>query len=1109
MKSLLPAILAVFALLFTAAGAELPNPKTGGLDGSPVAILALTETGELDAAYKDELAQRGYRLAAISWHNRVNADYFRQFNVVILSRLPYAGQRYQVGGEKLAHLAYDLDLVHQYVETGGGLIFQSAMSEFGEAYAATYNEFLKRYDARFIPQQLRHDAETVDAYAAGIAAGKHELTDGLKGFLYPINVLRWDHAYSTTPMLVGKDWTVLVTGKPGSGTHQALDNSRVGEQLTPNRNIFALRKHQKGWVAVSAIHSYYTLTHAYSKAKNLGENNTGVIDGIVLHGEKEGRASDFGELLDRCYCYLAASSTAAGFGGKEVPLPPQPPAPEVKAVIDWRAAVPPPTWRHRVIPVWVEKGAYYDEHPDPALVGDLKFFKALVGARTALSDGAGSVSEYRKAAMEAGYSVIAFCERFEDMDRQEWDSLLADCAANSDDQLVCLPGINIEDFQGNRYLIFGQQRFPDPSWLAPGSKRLKAVRMLSLGFFGHVASVHHPGMNPLQPEMYKHFQAVTVYTYDGKGNLIDDGLHTYQWQIRSDSNPIPVVAHEVASPAEVPAAVKGFQQILPGTNLKDAVDYFRFGFPHYFECPLRYFISEGPILTGWSIVNKDIGNPDENRDHWRLGIALKSDVPIDEVTLYDGFSVAGRWHPGTPDFQAVVDGFHEMQHEFMLLARDKSGRRVLSPGIRTVTRNWRLRCGDRQNWLGSIFIYTGWHLNGISGYSVPIRNAREGGTHWLGNYGGNPCPVFDYPFFSNHVRIEDANYATKYVEAGWEDIGGDAKAPRVTRPNDFTEGSVRVTYFLPKRPNFAVAVLEKTIALKREIEPEITAPIYPTVTDVTGPNNLLILPGKPVDKFASLIDPKTNQRSAGNPQNLLVELPVGTYAGGVIPLSKGLVLRDRTIGFPAPPKDTLTLPATTRWQAAYLQLKASPFHWRRMYEGYVVDEFAERALAEMGFRGETPYRFNLAKGRLAGVAYVADLAAQDYGVAGALTGHEALSNLPMRIDGLNPRWAAAVWRSDSKHLDYFACFEGKGYVTFDVDKDVRFYIGNVVTAGHQALFTSVVLWTGQEAWFRVNNPTRQDITTWIATPKEIEGFLPVRTEMTFKAGISTEVKLAN
>lgn len=1092
MKSLLWGVV-LPVVVASAWAADLADPAKGGLAGQPVAILALTDDGSIDAQYQKELETAGYRVVAESFCKVLSAEYLKQFNAVILTRLPYAGQRYQVSGERLEPLDGNLSLLRAYLDAGGGVLLEPAMSEFGEAYADTYNAFLAPYAARYIPEQLRDDAETKGAYAAGETVGRHAISKGLKTVLYPINVMRWDHAYSTTPLVLGDGWTALAAGKATSGTHQAIDNANVGPRLSENRKLLAIRTVGKGRLAVSAIHSYYTLTHAYYAQASIGENATGVIAGIALNGEKDGRLSDLGKLLDRTYRFLAAGSVATGFGGAVVALPPQPPAPTVNRVIDWKTVTLPPTWQHRVMRAWTGDDFSYDEMPDPRVQGELQYFKALIGPRTAYSSGKGTVKEYREAAIKAGYSAVVFAETFADLTKAKWDALLRDCDANTDATFACLPGMDIEDFQGGRYLVLCARRFPDPSWLTPDGKKLQALRMISLGWYGQLASVHRSGRTALNPKMYKHYQGITVYTYDGKGNLIDDALHAYQWGVASDSNPIPVTAHELESPDQVATAAKtGFQQILPGVALPQAIDYFRFAFVHFFDCPVRYFISEGPLLDGWSIRNKDIGKPEENRDHFRIGIGVTGQDPIAEVTLYDSFDVAGRWFPNTPQFRTLVDGPLEAQHLFLLLASDAKGKRVLSPGIRTVSRNWRLRCGDRQNWLGSAFIYTGWR-NVVGNYSLPLRNTREGGSNWLGTGGGNACNIYDYPFFSNHVQIVDIDVSTKYIDAGWEDIGGDAKSVYAVRPMDFAEGKIRTTYFTPKSAEFAAMRFDVTVRLKRPVEPDPKTDLLPIFASVMGKNELVILPGEPPRKLKDIKGP--------------LKLPLGSYVGGVVTLSEGLCLSGRQIGYPIAAGDTLVLPEGKSYSASYLILKTGSYHWRQVDRGYEVDDKAERALAEMGFANALPFTFALQQGKLGGIASEATLAAENGGVAGTFTTsakQPALLNLPLRIVGLNPRCAAAVWRADNPVLDYFDCFAGAGLVTFNPDKPVEFFAGNIV-ACNPDLFVSVVAWDSKEAHFRVNNPTHRDITTTFWTAPAIKGYKLLRKEITVKAGQSLDV----
>lgn len=145
---------------------------------------------------------------------------------------------------------------------------------------------------------------------------------------------------------------------------------------------------------------------------------------------------------------------------------------------------------------------------------------------------------------------------------------------------------------------------------------------------------------------------------------------------------------------------------------------------------------------------------------------------------------------------------------------------------------------------------------------------------------------------------------------------------------------------------------------------------------------------------------------------------------------------------------------------------------------YDTDTVAERALNHIGFRGTPPYSFQLTQGQAKPPAYWLDATAEQGGIAGTCrieTKEPILFEVPLRIHGLNPRTAAAVWRSDAQRLDYFACSRGGGYVTFNADITVDFYAGNVARCDSN-LFVFVVIWNESEAWFRIQNPIRREIT---------------------------------
>jgi len=1111
------------AVLLSAATlhADLPSPETGGVDGKPINLLVISSRANkvslIDAAYSNELASAGYNLRVLSHEDMLTADYLKQFGVVVLANLPYAGEEYTVPGYKNRFVEPNLKLIKEYVALGGGIVVMPAISEFGEAYGWTYDAFLKDYDAGLLIQQLKDGSSRKNQLGAGaygtgsIDQKRHAISKGVgPKVLYPMNVMRWDHSYSCTPVLTGSGWSILARADRGAGTYMAIDNTRVGGRITENRDLYAVRQAAKGMVALSAVHSYYTLTMISHEENHIGENGTGVIDWKVMKGEKGGRPSAFAQLLDNTHRCFAANAAKHGIGawvGLEKPEPT--PLPSSPAVIDWKTQGLPPTWQHRVIPSagWPKR---YDELPDPNYAGELTHWKLLIGPRTLYSSGNGSVAEYKAAAVAAGYDGIIFTETFEDMTPKLWALLLRDCEHNSDETFVCLPGLDIESYEGQRYLVLCSDRYPSPEWLTPDGKRLQAVRNLSLGWFAHVSVVARPQTGALHEKTFKHYTGIAVATYDTKGRLVDNGMFAYQWSAASDSSPAPIAVHEVTDPADVRHATKGFQQVLPGPTLGKAVNYFRFAFAHAFDAPVRYYISEGPVIDGWSMVNKDIGKNEHNRLHLRFGVSVRSvgenPANITRVKLYDGFDLVRNWKNDKPEFRATVDASHNKQHEYLLLATDAHGRRALSPALRTVTRTWRARCGDRQNWLGSLIVYTGWRSNGLPLFNLELANNSE-----------REIPVIlDFPLFGKHLMVQDADLGNIFTGGDMQMVAGDAKGMLPVRPRETIRGGVRYTYFTPlKNKDFAVLMVEARAALDTPAEVAKPGPrsrsrrLNPVMGGAVGQNSMLILPGRKPDQLAEVVDPKTGKRETGNERNAFLPLPAGSYAGGIVPLSDGLFLHGRNIGYVTKPE---TYPRGTTWAARYLILRNKLFHWKNCRglngKGELIDDKAVQALNEMGFRGKLPYELKLKQGELEKTAYFAHLTAENGGVAGQnvnASGQPMLMAVPFAITGLDNDGEKILWRSDCEYLDYFSALEGKAYVSFDADKTVDFYAGNAALC-HPDLTVSLVMWDKDIAWFRAHNPTDEEITSEFATAAAVRGYRQVKTTITVPAGASIEVR---
>ena len=80
--------------------AGLPDAKTGGAKGGPIAILFLSETPLMDKAYGKELRERGYVYANANYFEPLAPEFLDKFNVFVFADVPRGDKEFFPGGEK-------------------------------------------------------------------------------------------------------------------------------------------------------------------------------------------------------------------------------------------------------------------------------------------------------------------------------------------------------------------------------------------------------------------------------------------------------------------------------------------------------------------------------------------------------------------------------------------------------------------------------------------------------------------------------------------------------------------------------------------------------------------------------------------------------------------------------------------------------------------------------------------------------------------------------------------------------------------------------------------------------------------------------------------------
>jgi len=1079
-----------------------------GAAKASVRVLFLVRNRQLDRQYVQELEASGFAVQQRGLTDPLSPDDLKAFNVVVIPSFLRLDSAFQVGAIDVpTWWEQNLPNLRSYVESGGGLLVATLFSEAGEGVAAALERMLRPWGARFRAVQIidaghiahiegtgsRVEDKTFYCWTERIA--RHPATDGVRRIYYPVCNMRWDDCYTTPPIVLESDqWHPLVRAEAGSYDSKTDKSYRWQEPMGNDDVIAAVRSVGKGRVALMSVCSYYTFFRPYTTEEKLGENHHGRIDGIPLQKGDGKVASDLGRLIANLFRWLAEPGLKEGLGGQR-PLPGPVPqkAPEVQQVLDWDTLVMPPTWRHRPIPAWIDGRPYYDEKADPTIKGPIRYLKALIGVHSSYSDGKGNVAEFAEAARRGGYCIVAFTERFEVLGgRERWEQLRADCLRNSTEDLVLLPGIDIADPEGGRYLIFGQPNYPAKTWLSPDGKYLTANNAMSLGFTTHMAVIARPQTTPHQYRLYKHYQGIAVATYRG-GKLVDDGYEAYVWEVANASNPIPIAVHEVYSPDEVAWAAKtGFQEIVPSDTVQHAADYFRCAMSHFFDCPARYFVSEGPIIDTWTIFNKDIGKMQENRNRYRIALGARSDAPLREVALYAEGRLYRRWTPNVKQWQQRLDGYHAWQHHWHMVVTDSEGRRAISPHLRIVPRRFVFRCGDRQNWLGHVgFQYTGTRLGWLD-IHLPVKGTKEGSGTFPYERGACMAPMMEFPLASNTVCVTDFLLTQRYLNVSdFEEIAYDAAPMRVTVPSRIYEGKVGLTNFTPKADGPNIVLCQVDMRLKRDVE-RAAEGLWPWFRGVSGKYYVK----------------KDGRWEAGDLRaNTRLKLRPGDIVGGLVALSEDLAVQGLRFGLVAPQQQKVK--AGTSFRARFLILNDAIAGWAHQpKEEFDIAAHSAGLVKDMGFDGTTPYRIKLSRGKLERLEYVASLAASGYGVAGEVKGAPVPYDLPLAIEGLNPRWVAGVWRSDDPEniAERFGFLAGAGLTTMDVSRDVRFYAGNLVRADNADLFLNVEEWTRRSIVVEANNPTDSSITTTIETPPEIAPLLQLKAAVTIPAGATVRIE---
>jgi len=966
-----------------------------------------------DPILQKHLKELGFAFDVTVYSPTLTWDYLKQFNTVVLIGMPVperAGQDEQMVRSKL-------ELLHRYVAEGGGVLLLHAPDWSFGLNVKSMNAWLKRYGAEVLFEQVveadasrrfkRFGLRSELAWTDNIA--EHALTHGVEGYWYPLAHSDWNSF--AQPVKVCADWTVLVSGTQTARSVRSLKAGTAGEfreepgtcQSAPP--MIAARQADKGRLAIWPVASTCVWQDGYHP--RWGE-------GLLMDGTLEGKRGSALQLLRNLLVWLSEPSVASGtLGGYSAPLR------SVKAYegeagfikIDWDRAHA----RGKLIP---------------------NCYVGLIGAQSELSVGKGRPEEFIAAAREAGYDFIAFTEDFAHMSPKKTERLIRVCSEGSTPTFQAVPGFYYLDEAGNAHVVFGPKIYwPRDEWISkkkPG--RITTNNVLFRGFSFMPLAVVKSGRNPKKPWFLGNYKGFAVYTYED-GELVDDALKQYRYLQSAHFNLFPFALHLVRSPDRLKAERSvGMQTYIRWFSPADPITAItgHLGAVHEGRNIWYYpsFVSDGPIIEDFWVRNfgsSDLAMP--GNDRFRIHMLVSSPAGLKFVDLFDGQELRYRYRVGGKQFEQEVDGFHDSQHHPLLEVTDAAGRRAIGWTRHTqVQEYYFIRCSDNFNTM----TFGKWYnsrikpLRGIEDYiGLTPRNVlprvfvdRGPSKRLLLPDTNRPAVLQDVLVagrFGSVVEYKVDEHYPPTASANWNKA-----VIEPTLPNENARYTVRVTRYCPRPDSPIIDLVETEIMAKRDLRLTSQSPGGTIVAHSSATNslrNLLAIEadGKVTAMSMDLAPTQQNVGAGG-------VLGDGTYAavfpalGGsaaFVALQPGLIFR---AGRHRAGKDVGTNLFIYSPDAGR-RLKAGETLTYRLLSvnsgrGPRADNrFVEDIRMDMGLNPQrhTAYAVNARRGRVVSTRYVLQLEATDGVFSGTITEAHLPIDLPVRIDGLNPRWDAVLW----------------------------------------------------------------------------------------------------
>lgn len=376
-----------------------------------------------------------------------------------------------------------------------------------------------------------------------------------------------------------------------------------------------------------------------------------------------------------------------------------------------------------VTPVQFPPSIEWDKAGFPAPTAGVR---GLIGARTALSDGSGTVADYVAPARSAGLSFIVFNEALEALTPDELAQLKQECQQASTGDFYACPGLEFGDELGNRWAIWSERvAYPQASFKRaygetnesrPELRQWDGAVMHNPGQFWEYCA-YAPNLlltyrnlraKGAHPANLWWFYRVPPYVYDG-GVLVEDQLAEWRFALRDVRHLNPASFTRVRRPADV--AVAAAVCATGGRDLATVRDWLntRCGNFVHPACP---YVTGGPVVEQWAAINHQHDYPFSVRGKQRARCRFQVSSPsgIREVIVHNAdYGVERRFlGRGEATLAQEFEMVHDRDHALTLEVIDTQGRKAVSDKVLLFCyKTSLLRCGDNLNFLNGVGLC--WH----------------------------------------------------------------------------------------------------------------------------------------------------------------------------------------------------------------------------------------------------------------------------------------------------------------------------------------------------------------------------------------------------------------